>query len=327
MSLQLDNTAQFEPIIGDTQQQKITIKSDYLNNKGKFHAFAIALIPFLGTIFAVTIALVSGINSVDIWLLVVMYVLNVIGIEVGFHRYFSHNAFQTKTSVRAGLAILGSMAAQGPVNYWVSNHRRHHQYSDSSGDLHSPHIREDQPLNRWQGLWHAHIGWIFQHELTNTIVYAKDLLRDPLIYKINRLYLWWIVLGLTIPAVLGGLFTLSWTGMFSGLLWGGIVRLFLVQQGTFIVNSVCHVWGSRPFLTSDRSTNNIWLALPSLGGSWHNNHHTFPYSATNRLDWWQVDISGWLIQALGKLGLAWNIRVPSSEVIKAKKNSAISSEI
>ena len=323
MSVRLDNTIPGDLDLAANKPSKITVDNDRLKAQGKIHAYAIAFIPSFATIVAVAIAWKTGISAVDLGLLVSTYILGIIGIEVGFHRYFAHNAFQASKGVKIALAILGSSAAQGSINYWISNHRRHHQYSDKSGDLHSPYIREDAPLTGLKGLWHAHIGWIFDHELTNTNTYAKDMIRDSLIVQLNKTYLWWILLGLVVPALLGGVLTGTWMGIISGFWWGGLVRLFLVQQGTFIVNSICHVYGNRPFSTSDRSTNNIWLAIPSLGGSWHNNHHAFPYTAVNGLNWWQIDLCGWFIRGLERLGLVWDVRVPSSEAIQMKKNAAI----
>lgn len=282
-------------------------------------ALVTIIIPTLGFVLAIAQLLFAGISFLEIELLVIMYALTIIGVELGFHRYFSHGAFQANIVIRVALAILGSMAAQGPPIHWVSNHRCHHQYSDRGGDPHSPYSSEEQHPGQWRKMWHAHMGWLLDSDLPNSILYAKDLLRDATIAKVNQLYLIWVLLGLVIPSVLGGILTGTWIGVCQGFLWGGLVRIFLVHHAVWGVNSFAHVYGSRPFDTADRSTNNMWLVLPSLGGAWHNNHHAFPTAAINGLHWWQIDPGGWVIWGLEKLGLAWNIKRPSEKLLEAKK--------
>lgn len=299
--------------------QKITVNSEHLKNKHQIHALAITLIPSFGVIAAIVIALQSGISAVEVGLMLLMYVLTTLGISVGFHRYFSHCSFKTSTPMRVLLAIIGSMACQGPLIYWVSNHRRHHQYSDQVGDVHSPYFQGDKPLNTLQGLWYSQVEWVFNHEITNTFLFAKDLLQDPLISKVNQMYYIWVLLGLMIPTILGGLITKTWMGMLLGFLWGGLVRLFFTFHATNSINSITHIYGQRPFNTHEKSTNNIWLALPTSGESWHNNHHAFPNSAKFGLYWWQIDIGYWVIKVLELTGLIWDVKVPTREMIEAKK--------
>lgn len=300
-------TAKYKP--------KITISSESLKMLPRLHAYGIVIIPILGLIFAIAYATQSGVSRIAISLFLVMWMTSGIGIEVGFHRYLSHNAFQTSKPIRAILTILGAMAGQGPPIYWVATHRRHHQYSDVEGDAHSPHLH-DHP---WRGLWHAHLGWIFDLELTNTYLFAKDLIKDPIVAKINQYYFAWIFLGLALPTLIGGLIAGSLAGALSGFFWGGLVRIFVAQHVTYAVNSICHFYGKRSFKTADQSTNNFWLAIPTWGGSWHNNHHAFPDSAINGLEWWQIDPSGWLIEAMEKIGLVWEVRKTNPERIAAKK--------
>ena len=299
----------------------ITIESKYLQNAYKRMSFVIVLIPAIGTLVGLGLLWRSGISRWEVGLLVGMYILTVLGLELGFHRYFSHRAFQTTTAIRILLAILGSMAVGGGVIYWVSHHRRHHQYSDRPGDLHSPYLQGDETGFGLRGLWHAHVGWILKGEVTNSMLFAKDLLRDPIITKINRLQLIWVILGLAIPAGLGGVITGTWIGIFRGLLWGGLIRIFLVHQFIWSTNSLCHFYGNRPFKTSDRSTNNIWLAIPTFGQSWHNNHHAFPNSAIVGLEWWQLDLSAWVIRILEMVGLVWDVKIPTATMIDAKRAS------
>jgi stearoyl-CoA desaturase (delta-9 desaturase) len=284
-------------------------------------ALGVVVLPLLGFVAALALLWVYGVGWLEVGLLLVMYAVGALGTEVGFHRLFSHRAFQTGPIIRAVLAIFGSMNAQGPVLYWAAIHRRHHQYSDREGDPHSPYLYPEGASTRGQlrGLWHAHVGWLFTHEVTDWGRYVPDLLRDKAIFKINRYYPLWPVVGLIVPASLGGMWTGTWLGVLQGLLWGGLVRIFLAQQVTWGVNSIGHTYGRRPFKVEDRSTNNGWLALPSAGGSWHNNHHAFPTSAWHGLHWWQVDLAGCFISALATVGLAWKVDVPTPEMIATKR--------
>lgn len=306
-----------------TTIKNITIKSDRLKTQQRIHGIANALVPFLGSVAAIGMAVQIGVSAVDIGLFFLMYYLTQVGGTVGFHRHFAHCAFQAHTSIRVILAILGSMSAQGPLTYWVATHRRHHKYADSYGDPHSPYVKEDKKLSFWEGLWHSHIAWTFNHELTNSFLFAKDMIQDPLMAKISKLYYFWMLLGLMIPAVLGGLLTGTWMGVLSGFLWGGCLRIFIQHHiGTWTIGSLAHIWGSRPYNTSpgEQSRNNIWLAIPTGGEMWHNNHHAFPNSAMLGLEWWQIDTGGWLIRILEKLGLVWDVKVPTESMKEARRN-------
>jgi stearoyl-CoA desaturase (Delta-9 desaturase) len=317
--MQLNNITPNKPIAVSGKNPTITINRDRLKTFPRLYSLATILIPSLGSIVAIAIASQLGISLVEIGLLVSTYTLTMIGITVGYHRHFAHCSFQTNTAVRVILAILGSMAGQGPLIYWVATHRRHHQYSDLPGDAHSPNLHGKSIRNRLYGLFHSHIGWILDLELTNTIFFAKDLLRDPVISKINQLYFWWMFIGLVIPTVLGGLLTQTWMGSLSGFLWGGLVRIFLTQHFAYSINSICHLLGSRPFDTKEQSTNNIWIAIPSFGEGWHNNHHAFPNSAIFGLEWWQIDIGAWAIRVLEKADLVREVKAPTVGMIEAKK--------
>ena len=249
-----------------------------------------------------------------------MYTFTGFGITVGFHRLFTHKSFECPTWVKAAFAIAGSMAVQGPVIRWVADHRRHHAFSDRVGDPHSPHLRERHGIaGTVSELWHAHIGWFFAEEKTRIKRFAPDLLVDRDLAKIDKRYFTWLFLTLAIPAVLGGLVTGSIRGAASALLWGGFVRVFLVHHVTWSINSICHVFGTRPFETRDRSSNVPWLAIPSLGESWHNGHHAFPTSAVHGVDRVQIDLSGLLISTLERLGLAWNVKRPTAAQIEARR--------
>jgi len=316
---QLESKSRFDPLASSPAKQKITITSSYLKKLQRRLAWANVLIPTVGSAIAVGSLWVWGISTATAILSVSLYALTMVGVEVGFHRYFSHGAFKANLPTRVLLAVLGSMAAQGPLIYWVSHHRRHHQYSDRPGDPHSPNLDAGKDFGWLRGLWHAHIGWLFDSEMSNPALYAKDLLRDPTIAKLDRFYPVWVLLGLAIPTGVGGLATQAWIGAVQGFLWGGLVRVMLVHHVVWGINSMAHVYGKRPLESGDRSTNNVWLALPSIGGAWHNNHHAFPFAASNCFEWWQIDLGGWFVRFLERCGWVWNVRMPTPETIAAKQ--------
>ncbi|MHC5112083.1 MAG: acyl-CoA desaturase [Planctomycetota bacterium] len=203
------------------------------------------------------------------------------------------------------------MAVEGPLLRWVATHRKHHQHSDDVEDPHSPHQGGCGLLGVLVGWWHAHIGWMFKPHGTGLQQYVKDFRKDKAIRGVSRLFGLWVVLGLAIPAISGGLITGSWKGALLGFLWGGLVRVFLVHHVTWSINSVCHLWGTRPFDGGDHSRNNMIFGLLALGEGWHNNHHAFPTSARYGIRWWQLDLGFWVIRALSWLGLAWDVRLPA----------------
>ncbi|MDJ0718183.1 MAG: acyl-CoA desaturase [Prochloraceae cyanobacterium] len=274
--------------------------------------------PLLGSIAAFFWFGIHGINSVDLSLCLGMYAITTLGITAGFHRLFTHRSFATGKVMQILLGIAGSMAVQGPVLFWAASHRRHHQNSDRPDDPHSPNIDGQGIPILFNGFWHAHIGWMLNHNSENWVRYIPDLLRDKLIFRLNQWYFYWIFLGLLIPAILGGLLTWTWQGILSGLLWGGFLRIFLVHHTTWSINSICHLYGSRPYETKDESTNNFLCALLTFGEGWHNNHHAFPTSARHGLKWWQIDITYLVIYLLEKGGLVWNLKIPNSSMLEAK---------
>jgi stearoyl-CoA desaturase (delta-9 desaturase) len=240
-----------------------------------------------------------------------------LGITIGYHRLFTHRAFDAPRAVQAVFAVLGSMAVEGPLLKWVATHRRHHQHSDDEHDPHSPHGHGAGVL---RGIWHAHVGWIFLPDYPALSRYVPDLAADRVMRTLSRLFPLWVAVGLMIPALLGGLLTLSWTGALLGFIWGGLARIFLVHHLTWSINSVCHIWGTQPFRSHDHSRNNAIFGVLAMGEGWHNNHHAFPTSARHGLRWWEFDASYWVIRAMSLLGLASNVRVPALQTMAAKRN-------
>ncbi|MGH7132354.1 MAG: acyl-CoA desaturase [Phycisphaerales bacterium] len=279
---------------------------------------AAVLIPFVGLAAAIFLLWGIAFNWVYLAIMALMYGITAIGITVGYHRYFTHKSFDTPRWVVALLGVFGSMAVQGPILEWAAVHRRHHQHSDDMDDPHSPHTHGSGIWGTLKGFWHSHMGWLFSVRQTHYGRYVPDLTKDKLVSTISRTFTLWVVLGLAIPTVLGGVLTLSWGGALLGLIWGGLVRVFFVHHVTWSVNSICHIWGSRPFESHDHSRNNAIFGVLAMGEGWHNNHHAFPTSARHGLRWWEFDASYLFICLLGLFGLARNIRVPSPERMAAK---------
>lgn len=273
------------------------------------------VVPFLAFLAAIVLLWNKAIGWADLAIFVSMYAITGFGITIGYHRLFTHRAFETSKPVRVALAVMGSMAVEGDVISWVSDHRKHHAFADEEGDPHSPHVHaEGGVAGALKGLWHAHVGWMLggdhTHGRASARRYAPDLLRDRAIRWVNRTFLFWVGMTLFVPFVLGFLLNgFTVVGALEGLLWGGLVRIFMLHHVTWAINSVCHFFGRRRFEVEDESRNVFWLALPSLGESWHHNHHAFPTSAFHGLRPLErlADPSGLAIAAMEKLGLVWNV--------------------
>ena len=270
-------------------------------------------IPFAATLTAVILLWNRLVSPADLAIAATMYLLTAVGITVGFHRLLTHRSFQTSKPIEYAFAVFGSMAVQGPVISWVADHRKHHAHTDEEGDPHSPHVGHEGGLRGMlSGLWHAHAGWLMSTQgRADWKRFAPDLYEDAGMRAIGRGFVPLVLISLALPALAGYLVSGTLAGAATGLLWGGLVRIFFVHHVTWSVNSVCHFFGRRRFDTDDHSTNVFWLALPSLGESWHHNHHAFPRSATHGLRRGELDPSAAIIAMMEKLGLARNvIRIP-----------------
>lgn len=287
----------------------------------KIIMLGLTVIPFLGFIAAIALLWNTFVGWTDLLMLVVLYMLCGFGITIGFHRMLTHRAFEAVKPLKAMLLVFGSMAVQGPAITWAVDHRTHHANSDKEGDPHSPHHGFGNGIGgQLRGLLHAHMGWMFTHrQALERARMGRDLVEDKLVSFVDRTFLLWAVTGFVVPFALGWALTGgTWRGAFTGLLWGGLVRLFLNHHITWSVNSICHYFGRRPFAAYDLSTNNWVLALPSLGESWHHNHHVFPTSAFHGLGRKQIDVSGLVIAGWEKLGWVTDVRRPSSDQIMRK---------
>ncbi len=268
----------------------------------KIVVLVVVVVPLLATVFAIGLLWQRAVHWSDIVLLGTMYTLVAFGVTVGFHRMLTHRSFRPHPVVKFVLLVLGSMSLEGPALKWAAIHIKHHAHSDREGDPHSP----------IEGFFHAHIGWIFTDDKADPNIYCRNLVNDPMVVFVSRTFLLWVVLTLVIPFAIGG---------WSGLLWGGLVRIFLTHHVTWCVNSVCHMFGKREYETNDQSHNEWIVGLLGFGEGWHNNHHAFPRSAFHGLHWWQFDLSGYLIWMFERLGLAHEVyRV--SPALRARRSIA-----
>lgn len=276
-------------------------------------------IPFAALIAAVPVAWGWGLSWVDVALVVVMYAITGHGITIGFHRYFTHGSFKAGRKVRIALAIAGNMAVQGPLVRWVADHRKHHKFSDQEGDPHSPWRYGSGVRNLAKGMWWSHMGWLFDPEQSPQDKYAPDLLKDPLMVRLSRQFPLWVAVSLTFPALVGGLVTWSWQGAVSAFFWAGLVRVALLHHVTWSINSICHAVGRQPFRSRDKSTNVWWLAIPSMGESWHNLHHADQTSARHGVLRGQLDSSARIIRWMEKFGWVSDVRWPDRARIAARR--------
>ncbi len=265
---------------------------------------SVLLIFVVGPLIATVYAIVSLWNQMIGWrelsLFLVLYVATGLGVTFGYHRMLTHHSFETGPVLKAIALILAAMAVQGRAIDWAANHLKHHAFSDKEGDPHSP----------LEGFFHAHVGWIFSAPPADRERYAKRLLNDRLIVAIDRTFLLWVALGLLVPYLIAG---------WEGLLWGGLVRIAFVNHVTWAVNSVCHTFGDRPFDIKDQSRNNWLVGLLAFGEGWHHNHHAFPAMAYHGMSWRQFDLTALIIRILSRVGLVWNVKMPSAALIERRR--------
>lgn len=298
----------------------VTVPDERMFKLQRRAMLAISIIPLLGLVFAIVQMWGWGVSGRDLIIAGVFYVITGLGITVGYHRLLTHKSFDVPNWVRVGWAIAGSLAVQGSVIDWVATHRRHHAYSDEEGDPHSPHLdAADGVKGILRGLYHAHLGWMFEPDGTEAETWAPDLLDNDAIVKVNRAFPWLILATFLLPALIGGLWSMSLMGAVTAAIWAGLLRMFLLHHVTWSINSICHFYGTRPFASRDEARNNIWLSVLSFGESWHNAHHAFPASARHGLRWWEFDASWMTIRAMQLVGLARNIKLPSPSQLARKK--------
>src|SRR3989338_3899091 len=265
----------------------------------------LVVIPFLAIFAAMVLLWKQYVFPLDLVLMVVLYTISVLGVTIGYHRMLTHNGFQAPAWLRMVILLCGCTSFEADPATWAAMHIKHHAHSDDDDDPHSP----------LHGFWHAHVGWLFiDKNYRDAEDFAPQLMKDPVVAYLRKIFYFWALLGLLIPGLIGG-----WTGF----LWGGLVRLFLVSHVTYSVNSICHTFGKRHFETTDESRNEWIVGLLAFGEGWHNNHHAFPRSAFHGLRWWQLDMSGMLIYFFEKIGLVWNVERVPEMTIESHKISAL----
>jgi stearoyl-CoA desaturase (delta-9 desaturase) len=273
-----------------------------------FLTLVVSLGPIITGVFVARHMMGRPIPWLNLALASAFYLVVLHGVTVGFHRLFTHRSFDAARPLKVTLAVLGSMSFQGSIIGWVADHRRHHRYSDKPGDPHSPYWQGDSPRTGWRGLGHAHAGWFFKNKPTPRDEYAADLIADPDIVLIDRLFVPFCVVTLALPFGIGYAITGTLAGAFGAFLWAGVLRIGFSHNVTWSINSICHRFGRRPFRTRDQSRNFAPLALLSGGESWHNAHHAFPTSFRHGLGRFQLDSSAALIRIFERLGWATNVR-------------------
>jgi stearoyl-CoA desaturase (delta-9 desaturase) len=282
-------------------------------------AFTMMALPGIGFATAVYLLWTGTCTTTDLMLFGALYVVHMVGATVGFHRYLAHKAFKTSRAFEAILMVTGSMAGQGPIMYWVTTHRRHHRFSDREGDPHTPNLRGRTLRGKTSGLWYAHMPWMLSDESSSWSFWAPDILRDRRLFFYQRTYQIWMLGGLALPALIGFAVGHSLTAAFTGLVFGGLARMFVANQAAWCVGSVCHMIGGRPFDNGDRSANNWPVAVLTFGEGLQNNHHAFPGSYRHSVTSWEPDLSGWLLTVLGRVGVVWDLRMPDKAAITAKR--------
>jgi stearoyl-CoA desaturase (delta-9 desaturase) len=275
--------------------------------------YAFIVLPFAALIAAVPLLWGWGLSWLDVGLALFFFYFSGLGVTVGYHRLFTHNSFKAKRPMRIMLAVMGSMAVQSPPITWVADHRRHHAFSDREGDPHSPWLFGTSPWALARGFWHAHMGWIFERDVTNKQRFAPDLMADKDIVRVNKLFIPLTVATFLLPALIGGLATMSWWGALTAFFWAGFVRVAILHHVTWSTNSICHMIGERPFKSRDKAANFWPLAILSFGESWHNLHHADPTCARHGVQRGQIDTSARLIWIFERFGWVYDVRWPTEQ--------------
>ncbi len=293
-----------------------------LNPRSKRAKRVVALatigVPAIGFAIGIYLMYTGRATALDYTLFVLFYAIQTFGISLGFHRYAAHKSYKTSRFFEAVLMIAGSMALEGPLSFWVSTHRRHHRFSDEAGDPHSPNLGRAGLLGKLKGLWYAHIPWMFSDKESRVNVFAPDVLRDRYLYNYSRTYPIWAGVSLLLPAVLGFAIGGAPADAFSGLIFGGLARVFVANQAAWCVGSISHMIGSRPFVTHDNSANNWPVAFVTFGEGLQNNHHAFPGAYRHGMRWWEPDISGWVLAVLAQAGIVWALKMPNRHTINSR---------
>jgi len=284
-------------------------------------AYLTLIIPCLSFCFALVLLPKPG--WFEFCLFFLFYILSLLGITLGYHRLFTHRSFTAPLWFEYFIGVCAGMAAQGSLFFWAGVHRHHHLTSDTNADIHSPIPNLKKSNNKFKSFCNAHMFWMLNSVDISFMGLIKDLLKRKKLYLLNQYYLAWVFLGILLPGLISAYHYHTWQGFILGLVWGGLIRIFIGHHVTWSINSVCHLWGTRDFDTEDNSTNNALFGILALGEGWHNNHHAFPYSARHGLKWWQFDITYIVIYLLAKTNLIREVKLPLKDNLS--KSSKIKS--
>ncbi|MDT5158369.1 MAG: hypothetical protein QOH51_2726 [Acidobacteriota bacterium] len=259
----------------------------------------------------------TGVSVFAVVICLSLYVVRMFAITAGFHRLFAHRTYRTGRLFQFLMAFVGTASYQKGPLWWSAHHRSHHLHTDTERDLHSPITRT---------LWHSHVGWFLTREsqvtdrklIPNLLKYADLRFLDryyslpPLLLAVSM-----FLLGAALERYAPSFGTSGW----QMLIWGFFVSTVLLYHGTFTVNSLAHIFGSRRFATDDNSRNNLFVALITLGEGWHNNHHHYPSSERQGFYWWEIDVSHYTLRALSWLGIVWDLRTPPSDLTPSRRGA------
>ena len=285
--------------------KQLKAEPDYVEGTGRF---SIKTVPFILMHIACLTVIFVGVSLPAVLLCVGLYAIRMFGLTAGFHRYFSHRSFKTSRFFQFILALLGTMAVQKGPLWWAAHHRRHHKYTDQQGDLHSP-VKD--------GFWWSHIGWVISRRFDPTDWKAiKDFSRFRELRWLNTYH---VVPGIILAVLcfFGGV--LFGESGWQWLVWGFVISTVLLYHGTFTVNSLAHMWGSRRYETTDDSRNNFWIALWTGGEGWHNNHHHYMASVKQGFFWWEIDFSYYALRVMSWFRLVWDLRMPPEHLLAAAR--------
>jgi stearoyl-CoA desaturase (delta-9 desaturase) len=303
-------------IIASEGQQRISLRMRRIVRQ---------LFPVMGVVVAIYQVIARQVTPLDFALFGGMYIITMFGFEAGFHRYFSHGAFRAGPTAKNFLGISGTMFGAGSILWWATMHRVHHRCADQPGDPHSPLLHGVAPLQRLQGWWHAYSGFLMNPLDYDPARYCPDLMHDPSVVRMSNDSFMWYCVGIVGPGVIALVITGSWAAFASGIIWGGLARIFCGRFASLSVQCFCHVWGSRPYRTpgqDDNARNNVLFVPASLGMGWHNNHHAFPYTYSNCFAWWQIDPAAWGLRAMRFIGLIDELKFPTPAALAASRNQS-----
>jgi stearoyl-CoA desaturase (delta-9 desaturase) len=267
------------------------------------NGISIKIVPFIFMHVACLAVIFTGVSWSAVLLCAALYFIRMFALTAGYHRYFSHRAYKTSRFFQFVLGLLGTLAVQKGPLWWAAHHRRHHKYTDQEGDVHSP-VQD--------GFWWSHVGWIISIKYDETDWDAiKDFARYPEMRWLNK---WHLVPPITLAVVL------FLIGGWQWLVWGFFVSTVILYHGTFSINSLAHMWGTRRYASGDDSRNNLLLALITGGEGWHNNHHYYMSTVKQGFFWWEIDTSYYVLRALSWVGLVYDLRMPPKHVLEAKSS-------